>query len=67
MIGSRRSDISRFTNFTTYTTGYGERLDRIAARLYGDPTRWWEIADINPEVSYPGYLPPGSVLRVPVS
>lgn len=67
IVGVLRSNINRFVGYTTYTTRYGDRLDQVAARLYGDPTRWWEIAEINPEVSYPGVLAAGIILRVPTS
>jgi nucleoid-associated protein YgaU len=26
-----------------------DRLDRLSARAYGDPTVWWQIADANAE------------------
>lgn len=65
IVGVPRTDTSRFVDFTTYTLKYGERLDQVAARLYGDPTRWWEIAEINPEVSFPAGVEAGTVLRVP--
>lgn len=34
----------------------GERLDLLALKYYGDPTRWWRIADANPEEPYPPHL-----------
>jgi nucleoid-associated protein YgaU len=67
LIGVPRTDLDRFVKYVTYTTVYGERLDQIAGRVFGDPTRWWEIADLNPEVSFPGDIPAGTTLRVPAS
>lgn len=43
----------------------GDRLDTIANELLGDPARWWEIMDINPEVHDPMHIAPGTVLRIP--
>lgn len=42
----------------------GETLDRIAARYYGDSTRWRTLASAN-TVSDPLSLRPGSLLSVP--
>lgn len=66
-IGKLRNDLSRYVSFTTYTVGLGERLDQIAVQMYGDPTRWWEIADINSELPYPDGIAAGTVIRIPMS
>lgn len=31
----------------------GDRLDHLAERYYGDPGRWWPIADANPDFTSP--------------
>ena len=38
---------------------------QFAYKVYHDATRWWTIADINPQVFYPLDLLPGAGLRVP--
>jgi hypothetical protein len=44
----------------------GDTLARIAAREYGDPRLWREIADSNPSAAAnPGRLRPGDVLVLP--
>lgn len=45
--------------------GENDSLEDIAARLLGDPERWWVIADANPDLLYPAEIPPGYVLRIP--
>jgi len=30
-----------------------DRLDLLALKYYGDPTRWWQISDANPEFPFP--------------
>ncbi|HEU4597387.1 MAG TPA: hypothetical protein VFS10_19820 [Pyrinomonadaceae bacterium] len=40
----------------THTVREGERLDLLAFKYYGDPTRWWQIGDANPEEPYPPNL-----------
>jgi len=42
----------------------GETLDRIAARYYGDSTRWRTLADAN-AIGDPLSLRPGSLISVP--
>jgi len=31
----------------------GDRLDLLAFKYYGDPAKWWQIADANPEFEFP--------------
>lgn len=54
------------TKFATYTVREGDTLESIAARQLGDPLRYWEIADINPQVKFPLDIAPGSVIRLPL-
>lgn len=51
--------------YTTYMTRDSDSFESIAAWVYSDPTRWWEIADINPHVKYPNYIPVGTYIRIP--
>lgn len=48
-----------------YTVSSGETLESIAAKIYGDPTQFWRIADINPQIKFPIDLAPGTVIRIP--
>jgi hypothetical protein len=31
----------------------GDRLDLLSFKYYGDPVKWWQIADANPEEAFP--------------
>jgi nucleoid-associated protein YgaU len=42
----------------------GETLDRIAARYYGESTRWRDLAVLN-QIEDPLALRPGSLLSIP--
>ena len=45
---------------------YGERLDLLAGKYYGDPSKWWMIAAANPELRKDSiYLEPGIQVRIP--
>lgn len=45
---------------------FGERLDLLAGKYYGDPSLWWIIAAANPELRKDSiYLEPGIQIRVP--
>lgn len=45
----------------------GDTVDNLAHRLLGDHSRWWEIADLNPQLMRDGFLSlvPGDAIRVP--
>lgn len=43
----------------------GDRLDQIAAQVYGDPAYWRVIAMYN-DLADPLRLTPGEVLRIPL-
>jgi len=49
----------------TYMVGPGDTFENIAARLYGDSSQYWRIADINPQVKFPLDLAAGTVIRIP--
>jgi hypothetical protein len=51
---------------TYYSSVVGDRFDALAMRYYGDPTKWWVIADMNPTIQWPADITPGTLLRVPV-
>lgn len=48
-----------------YVAREGDTFQKIAARVLNDGTRYWEIADINPQVEWPDTIPVGTVLRIP--
>jgi nucleoid-associated protein YgaU len=51
--------------YSQYTTRQGDSLESIAAKLFNDGTRYWEIADLNPQIDFPDNIPVGTVLRLP--
>lgn len=53
------------TTYTVYTVRDGDTLDLLATSMYGDPTLWWRIADMNPHIAFPDLLQVGDVLRLP--
>ena len=42
-----------------------DRIEHIAAVTIGDPSLWWKIMDLNPEIINPFEIPIGSQLRIP--
>jgi phage tail protein X len=48
-----------------YTVGYGDTLWDLAVRFYGNPQRWEEILQANPQLSGPGSLQPGDTITIP--
>jgi nucleoid-associated protein YgaU len=53
------------TTYTVYTVRDGDTLDLLATSMYGDPTLYWRIADMNPHIAFPDLLQVGDVLRLP--
>lgn len=53
--------------YRSHVVREGERFDILAVRLWGDPELWWRIADLNPELLYPGDIPAGTVIRLPLA
>ena len=52
-------------NFTNYQVVVGDRLDKLAYQFYLDPTKWWQIADANPEILDWSTLTEGMIIRIP--
>jgi len=53
-------------NYNLYTVREGETLESIATRTLGNPLRYWELADLNPQIKFPLDLEVGTVLRLPL-
>lgn len=53
-------------NYYQYISNEGDSFDSIAAKILGDGKRYWEIADINPQIVWPDVIPVGTVLRLPL-
>ena len=65
-------DMTVFRQWPEYAQSYfiyewveTDRLDNIATRFLGDPSQWWIIMDLNPEVIDPNSIEPGTQIRVP--
>jgi nucleoid-associated protein YgaU len=48
-----------------HTVVAGDRLDLLAYRYFGDPLRFWLIADANDEVDPEDLLEPGRQIQIP--
>lgn len=53
-------------NYYQYISKEGDSFESIASKILGDGKRYWEIADINPQVVWPDSIPVGTVLRLPL-
>lgn len=51
--------------FLSYQLTVSDSLDLLAQRYYGDPAKWYIIADANPEIMMWWPLPVGQVIRIP--
>jgi nucleoid-associated protein YgaU len=57
--------VSYTFSYVFYTATPGDRIDKIANAFYSDPTRWWVIADANPEIMDWTAIPGGTTIRIP--
>ncbi|MFE6739797.1 hypothetical protein [Streptomyces tubercidicus] len=48
-----------------YTWRESDRVDLLAAHLYGDETMWWVFAQANPEILDWTHVRPGTIVRLP--
>jgi hypothetical protein len=53
------------TKYFTYEWVETDRIDVIAHRFLGDSSLWWTILDINPEITNPLEIAPGTQIRIP--
>ena len=53
------------TNYFDYTWVDGDSLGALAERFGDGPKYWWEIMEINPEITNPFTITPGTVIRMP--
>lgn len=60
---SRESLTNR--NYIVYVVKDGDTLEDLARRRLGTQKRFWEIADLNPNVKFPLDIKVGDVLRLP--
>jgi hypothetical protein len=51
--------------FFTYMWVEGDTLSKLASTYLGNPKYWWEIVDINPNITDPFNITPGTILKVP--
>lgn len=54
-------------SYYLYIWRAGDRPDIVANELLGDPSLWWSIFDLNPELIYPLNIPAGAALRIPTN
>lgn len=64
MTASPKSDDNPIS-YSLYKVKDGDTMANLAARLLGNDRRWWELADINPQIKYPEDIAVGHILRVP--
>jgi LysM repeat protein len=56
---------SKTVSYKEYTWVSGDTLASLAVKYCGGAKYWWEIMDINPEITDPFYIDPGTIIRVP--
>lgn len=55
------------SNTISHVCSDGESFSSLAGRFYGDATLFWKIADFNPSIKFPDFIPIGTVVKIPMS
>lgn len=63
VIAVRKS--KQLEKYNLYTVRSNDTMDSIAVATYGDPSLYWRIADMNPQIQYPDSLQVGDTIRIP--
>ena len=56
---------SKRQRFSTYVWTSEDRIDLVSYQFYGTPSFWWKIMDVNPEITNPFSISPGTLVRIP--
>jgi nucleoid-associated protein YgaU len=48
-----------------YSVKIQDTIESLATQIYGDPSLWWRLTDLNPQITFPLDLKPGMVIRIP--
>ena len=57
--------VSYSPRFYNYVAKEGDSFELLAALLFKDSNRWWELADINSHIAFPDTIPAGTTIRIP--
>lgn len=52
-------------SYITHVVSSGESLESISMMYLGSTKRYWEIADLNPQIKFPTDLEMGMTIRLP--
>lgn len=63
VVGTRKTTYG--VEYYHYTAREGDTFDLLATRTFGNPLKWWQIADINPHIPFPDSIPVGTTVRIP--
>jgi|688.fasta_scaffold68583_3 nucleoid-associated protein YgaU len=53
------------TSYSSHRARNGDTFENLAARYLGSSLFYWKIADLNPQVPFPDYIPAGTNIRIP--
>lgn len=53
-------------SYYSVVTRQYETFSSLATAHLKDPTLYWKIADLNKSLSYPDFIPQGTVIKIPL-
>lgn len=54
-------------NYISVITESTQSFESLADVYLGNTSLYWKIADLNPEIMFPDFIPQGTVIKVPLS
>ena len=54
------------STYEVYIARDGVTFMNLSIKFLKDQSRYWEIADINPQVQWPDQIPIGTLIRIPL-
>jgi nucleoid-associated protein YgaU len=54
------------SSYTAYIATHGDTFMNLSIKFLNDQSRYWEIADINPQVQWPDEIQAGTLIRIPL-
>lgn len=61
----RKFSTAKKVRYIEYSWVDGDSLGALANVYIGGAKYWWEIMEINPEISDPFNIKPGTIIRIP--
>lgn len=64
IVSTRSNTVIR--SYFTHVSVEGDSFTSLALKYLQDEKQYWVLADYNPQIKFPDFITPGTVLRIPL-